>query len=45
MNWLQTFIEAQHFPFYEMMWVFMLVLWWSVIVRLQRIEGKLNEVK
>lgn len=45
MNWIQTFIESQHFPFYEMMWVFMLVLWWSVIVRLQRIEGKLNEVK
>ena len=38
MYWLQTVVEQQHFPFYEMLWLFMLGLWWSVINRLKRIE-------
>ncbi len=38
MYWLETFIEEQHFPFYEILWLFMLGLWWSVINRLKRIE-------
>ena len=41
-NWISTLIEQQHFPFYEIMWVFMLVLWWSVIQRLKRIEEIIN---
>jgi hypothetical protein len=41
-HWLETFIEEQHFPFYEFMWVCMLGLWWSVIARLRRIENKID---
>lgn len=44
MEWIQTFIEQQYFPFYEVMWVFMIVLWWSVIARLRRIENNQGEI-
>jgi len=44
-HWIDTLIEEQYFPFYEFMWVCMLGLWWSVIVRLRRIESKLDEVE
>jgi len=40
MHWIDTFIEQQHFPFYEFLWICMLGLWWSVINRLKRIEEK-----
>ncbi len=38
MYWLETLVEQQHFPFYEFLWLCMLGLWWSVILRLNRIE-------
>ena len=41
MEFLQTLIEEQHFPFYEFLWLCMLGLWWSVINRLNRIENRL----
>ena len=44
MDWIQTFIEERYFPFYEVMWLFMIVLWWSVIVRLKRIEDNQGEI-
>ena len=37
-EWIQTFVETQHFPFYEFLWLCLLGLWWSVILRLNRIE-------
>jgi len=43
MEWIQTVVEEQHFPFYEFMWVCMLLLWWSVIVRLKNIIEYLVE--
>tara|TARA_R100000458_G_C8252703_1_gene229323 strand:- start:748 stop:927 length:180 start_codon:yes stop_codon:yes gene_type:complete len=45
MEWLETFVEEQHFPFYEFLWLCMLGLWWSVILRLNRIEEGVNEAK
>ena len=43
--WLETFVEEQYFPFYEFLWLCMIGLWWSVIVRLRRIEERLNKIK
>ena len=40
MEFLQTLIEEQHFPFYEFLWLCMLGLWWSVINRLNRITSR-----
>tara|TARA_R100001530_G_scaffold70988_1_gene50269 strand:+ start:1244 stop:1420 length:177 start_codon:yes stop_codon:yes gene_type:complete len=44
-EWLQTFIETDHFPFYEFLWLCMLGLWWSVIARLKRIEQKVIDIE
>lgn len=43
MEWITTFIEEHHFPFYEFLWLCMIVLWWSVINRLDRIEEKIDD--
>ena len=45
MEWIYTFIEEHHFPFYEFLWVCMIVLWWSVIHRLDRIENKVDAIE
>ena len=44
-EWLQTFVETDHFPFYEFLWLCMLGLWWSVIARLKRIEQKVTDIE
>tara|TARA_R110002020_G_scaffold246009_3_gene459751 strand:- start:15620 stop:15796 length:177 start_codon:yes stop_codon:yes gene_type:complete len=44
-EWLQTFVETDHFPFYEFLWLCMLGLWWSVIARLKRIEQKVIDIE
>jgi len=43
MEWIQTFVEEQYFPFYEFLWLCMLGLWWSVIIRLKSIQNDVNE--
>lgn len=45
MYWLETLVETQHFPFYEFLWLCMLGLWWSVILRLNRIEDNTRKDK
>jgi len=45
MEWLETFVEEQHFPFYEFLWLCMLGLWWSVILRLNRIEAGVEKIE
>lgn len=42
-DWFKTFVETEHFPFYEFLWLCMLGLWWSVIARLKRIEEHTKE--
>lgn len=42
MEWLDTFVEEQHFPFYEFLWLCMLGLWWSVILRLQKLHAMIK---
>lgn len=42
MEWLDTFVEEQHFPFYEFLWLCMLGLWWSVILRLQKLHAMIT---
>ena len=41
--YLQALFETQYFPFYEFLWLGLLGLWWSVIIRLKRIEDSLDE--
>tara|TARA_Y100001951_G_scaffold103337_1_gene111927 strand:- start:4 stop:213 length:210 start_codon:yes stop_codon:yes gene_type:complete len=43
MEWIETLVEEEYFPFYEFMWVCMLGLWWSVIVRLRNLQEELEE--
>tara|TARA_R100001530_G_scaffold27131_3_gene21688 strand:+ start:9699 stop:9875 length:177 start_codon:yes stop_codon:yes gene_type:complete len=43
MEWIQTFVEEQYFPFYEFLWLCMLGLWWSVIIRLRSIQNDVQE--
>ena len=45
MYWLETLVETQHFHFYEFLWLCMLGLWWSVILRLNRIEDNTRKDK
>jgi len=40
--WIQTFIEEHHFPFVEFILLFFLILFWSIINRLMRIEKKID---
>jgi len=40
--WIQTFIDEHYFPFVEFILTMFLVLFWSIISRLRRIEKKID---
>ena len=45
MFWIETFFEQAHFPFWEAYVLFVTVFFISIVVRLSRIETKLDNIK
>jgi len=44
-HWIATIIEQHHFPFFEFICIMFLLLQWSVIARLKRMEKSLDGIE